>query len=51
MPATTAPSTTTRKAYDLIAEGYGDGINGPLQVVVETATLAEGPNATVSQRW
>ena len=28
-------STTTRKAYDLIADGYGPGANGPFQVVVE----------------
>jgi RND superfamily putative drug exporter len=25
--------TTTRKAYDLLAEGFGPGFNGPLQVV------------------
>ena len=31
-----APSTTTRKAYDLVADGYGPGTNGPLQVVLET---------------
>ncbi len=31
-----APSTTTRKAYDLIAEAYGPGTNGPLQVVLES---------------
>ncbi|TQJ55235.1 RND superfamily putative drug exporter [Streptomyces sp. SLBN-115] len=28
-------STTTRKAYDLLAEGFGPGFNGPLQVVVD----------------
>jgi RND superfamily putative drug exporter len=28
-------STTTRPAYDLLAEGFGPGFNGPLQVVVE----------------
>jgi len=28
-------STTTRKAYDLLAEGFGPGFNGPLQVVTE----------------
>ncbi|MFD5076017.1 MMPL family transporter [Streptomyces sp. NPDC058371] len=28
-------STTTRQAYDLLAEGFGPGFNGPLQVVVE----------------
>jgi putative drug exporter of the RND superfamily len=26
-------STTTRKAYDLLAEGFGAGFNGPLQLV------------------
>ncbi|MFI7289760.1 MMPL family transporter [Streptomyces anulatus] len=26
-------TTTTRKAYDLLAEGFGDGSNGPLQLV------------------
>ncbi|MCX4764520.1 MMPL family transporter [Streptomyces sp. NBC_01275] len=38
-------STTTRKAYDLLAEGFGPGFNGPLQVVVangDTATLVKG---------
>jgi RND superfamily putative drug exporter len=30
------PSTTTRKAYDLIADAYGPGVNGPLQIVVDT---------------
>ncbi|WP_055615749.1 MMPL family transporter [Streptomyces phaeochromogenes] len=28
-------STTTRQAYDLLAEGFGPGFNGPLQVVVD----------------
>ncbi|MCX4512783.1 MMPL family transporter [Streptomyces sp. NBC_01619] len=28
-------STTTRQAYDLLAEGFGPGFNGPLQIVVE----------------
>ena len=27
-------SQTTRKAFDLVAEGFGPGFNGPLQVVV-----------------
>jgi RND superfamily putative drug exporter len=31
-----APSTTTRKAYDLVADGYGPGTNGPLALVVDT---------------
>jgi RND superfamily putative drug exporter len=28
-------STTTRKAYDLLAQGFGPGFNGPLQVVAQ----------------
>ena len=28
-----ATSTTTRQAYDLLAEGFGPGFNGPLQLV------------------
>ncbi|MCI3904683.1 MMPL family transporter [Streptomyces spectabilis] len=45
-------STTTRGAYDLLAEGFGPGFNGPLQVVVEkadpaaTEALAERIRAT-----
>jgi RND superfamily putative drug exporter len=31
-------STTQRQAYDLIAEGFGPGTNGPLIVVVELPT-------------
>ena len=30
-----APETTTRKAYDLLSDGFGPGFNGPLAVVVE----------------
>ena len=29
-------STTTRKAYDLLAAGFGPGFNGPFQVAVDT---------------
>ncbi len=29
------PSLTTRKAYDLLAEGFGPGTNGPLVVAVD----------------
>ncbi len=31
-----APDSTTRKAYDLMADGYGPGTNGPLQVVLDS---------------
>jgi putative drug exporter of the RND superfamily len=29
------PQTTTRKAYDLLAEGFGAGFNGPLVIAVD----------------
>jgi RND superfamily putative drug exporter len=29
------PTTTTRRAYDLLAEGFGPGFNGPLLLVAE----------------
>ncbi|MFI1398951.1 MMPL family transporter [Streptomyces sp. NPDC020681] len=32
--------TTTRQAYDLLAEGFGPGFNGPLQLVAENAEPA-----------
>ncbi|MEX2031833.1 MAG: MMPL family transporter, partial [Dehalococcoidia bacterium] len=33
--------STTRRAYDLVAEAFGPGMNGPLQVVVQGATPGE----------
>ncbi len=45
-------STTHRRAYDLLAKGFGDGFNGPLLIVVDfpgaTAGTAAG-SATVAQ--
>jgi RND superfamily putative drug exporter len=33
---TDPPSTTTRKAYDLLAKGFGAGFNGTFQIVART---------------
>jgi putative drug exporter of the RND superfamily len=46
-----APSSTTRKAYDLMADGYGPGTNGPLQVVLdnEGATISGATLDRVAQ--
>jgi RND superfamily putative drug exporter len=33
--------STTRKAYDLLAKGFGPGYNGPLQLVAEVNTPAQ----------
>ena len=34
-------SSTTRQAYDLLADGFGPGFNGPLQVVAQTSDPAD----------
>ncbi|MEU3340277.1 MMPL family transporter [Streptomyces sp. NPDC006668] len=34
-------SNTTRKAYDLLADGFGPGFNGPLQLVAQAPTAAD----------
>ena len=36
-----ATDTTQRKAYDLLADGFGAGFNGPIQVVMEIPTPAD----------
>ncbi len=36
-----APETTTRKAYDMLAEGFGPGFNGPLMLVAEVPEGAD----------
>ncbi|MFI1736004.1 hypothetical protein ACH40E_43890 [Streptomyces acidicola] len=41
--AGTDDTSITRQAYDLLAEGFGPGFNGPLMVV------AEGDSAAASQ--
>jgi putative drug exporter of the RND superfamily len=33
--------TTTRKAYDLLAKGFGPGFNGPLQLVADARTAQQ----------
>ncbi|THA74485.1 MMPL family transporter [Streptomyces sp. A0642] len=38
-------STTQRRAYDLLSEGFGPGFNGPLMVVVDTANSSDGKAA------
>ncbi|MDF3145106.1 MULTISPECIES: MMPL family transporter [unclassified Streptomyces] len=38
-------STTQRRAYDLLSEGFGPGFNGPLMVVVDAETSDAPKNA------
>ncbi|WP_455361590.1 MMPL family transporter [Streptomyces sp. SYSU K21746] len=39
-------STTQRKAYDLLSDGFGPGFNGPLMVVVDGDKAAAGRTAS-----
>jgi RND superfamily putative drug exporter len=41
-------STTQRRAYDLLSEGFGPGFNGPLMVVVD-AKGSEDPKAAFTE--
>ncbi|WP_406494900.1 MMPL family transporter [Streptomyces sp. NBC_00846] len=38
-------STTQRRAYDLLSDGFGPGFNGPLMVVVDTVNSSDGKSA------
>ncbi|MEU6372620.1 MMPL family transporter [Streptomyces sp. NPDC046909] len=53
MPGDEAKSTSTteRRAYDALAEGFGPGFNGPLTIVVDAkgSTDAEATVSTVNQ--
>jgi RND superfamily putative drug exporter len=57
-------SSTTRKAYDLLAKGFGPGYNGPLQLVAQvssptqtasfarvTKAVAATPVSTAARAW
>jgi RND superfamily putative drug exporter len=35
------PSSTTYKAYEMLADGFGPGFNGPLMLVVQTGSAAD----------
>jgi putative drug exporter of the RND superfamily len=45
--STAAPESSQHKAYELVSKGFGPGANGPLIVVVDTAT-ARDPQAAVA---
>jgi RND superfamily putative drug exporter len=42
---TASPDSTQRRAHDLIATGFGPGVNGPLTVVVDTTAGTAVPAA------
>jgi RND superfamily putative drug exporter len=45
-----AVGTTQRAAYDLLADGFGPGFNGPIQVVVQVPTAADEEAVTAVQQ-
>ncbi|WP_405020153.1 MMPL family transporter [Kitasatospora sp. NBC_00070] len=45
-----AAGNTTRKAYDLVAEAYGPGANGPLLIAVDLRTLPAGELPSLEAR-
>jgi RND superfamily putative drug exporter len=45
---TAAPDTTQRKAYDLLAQGFGPGFNGPLMVVVDATASPDAKAAAAA---
>jgi RND superfamily putative drug exporter len=46
--AALSTSTTARRAYDLLAEKFGAGVNGPLLIAVSLASPAKAPPGTSS---
>src|SRR3954451_11280030 len=44
-----APDSTTRHAYDLMADGYGPGTNGPLEVVLESDSGGTVPQDAITR--
>src|SRR5690606_18188146 len=42
-------STTQRQAYDLLAEGFGPGFNGPLTLVVDLSEANGGAAAALGE--
>ena len=48
--AALSTSTTARRAYDLISESFGPGVNGPLLVAVSLGSPAKAPASSDSQQ-
>ncbi len=48
--AALSTSTTARRAYDLISENFGPGVNGPLLVAVSLGSPAKAPASSTSKQ-
>ncbi|MFZ1154213.1 MAG: MMPL family transporter [Solirubrobacteraceae bacterium] len=47
--AALSTSTTARRAYDLISNSFGPGVNGPLLVAVSLGSAAKAPSSSTQQ--
>jgi RND superfamily putative drug exporter len=48
--AALSTSTTARKAYDLLTDYFGEGVNGPLLVAVSLGSPAQAPPSSSAQK-
>jgi putative drug exporter of the RND superfamily len=48
--AALSTSTTARKAYDLLTDNFGAGVNGPLLVAVSLGSPAQAPSSGSTQK-
>jgi putative drug exporter of the RND superfamily len=48
--AALSTSTTARKAYDLLTDSFGPGVNGPLIVAVSLGSPAKAPSSSAAQK-
>jgi RND superfamily putative drug exporter len=48
--AALSTSTTARKAYDLLTDNFGAGVNGPLLVAVSLGSPAQAPSSSGTQK-
>jgi putative drug exporter of the RND superfamily len=48
--AALSTSTTARKAYDLLTDNFGAGVNGPLLIAVSLGSPAQAPSSSSTQK-
>jgi len=49
-PGSESPANPTRQAYDLVAQAFGPGANGPLEVVVDRDAVPAAALTTLAGR-
>ncbi|WP_374455639.1 MMPL family transporter [Nocardioides sp.] len=48
-PSSQAPDLSSRQAYDLVAEEFGPGFNGPFTIVVDREQVGDAETATLAR--